>query len=174
MATDVNQTIRDSRKAAMSFLDAAKAKEERRGPQNTAPQVDKTAVRKAKKSPTQDFLDAARRNEARATAKQNNEEADFDIAQRVRQMSDEDFNKAVADGALTPEQIRRAGEYEWDIYMGDVWSETDAPETQKEPTYEEFMADPAKYGAEDVDYGSDLNNEVLRWGRYNPERYKKQ
>jgi len=138
MPTDVNQTIQDSRKAAMSFLDAAKAKEQQRGPQNTVPQVDKTAVRRTKVNPVDDFLKAAKRKGASDR---------FDLAQRIREMSDEDFEKAMADGSITPEQLRQAGEYEWDVYMGDVWSETDLPEQfNPEPTYDEFIADPEKYG----------------------------
>ena len=63
MATDTNQTIRDSRKAAMSILNSAKAKDGQRGPQNTVPQVDKTAVRR-KPNPVDDFLKAGKRKEA--------------------------------------------------------------------------------------------------------------
>ena len=138
MATNPDQTIRDSRRAAMSFLNAAKAKEEQRGPQNTVPQVDKTAVRRTKVNPVDDFLKAGKRKEARDA---------YDLAQRVRTMSDEDFEKAMADGTITPEQLRKAGEYDWDVYMGDVWSETDLPEQfNPEPTYDEFIADPEKYG----------------------------
>ena len=138
MATNPDQTIRDSRRAAMSILDSAKAKEEQRGPQKTLPQVDKTAVRRTKVNPVDDFLKAGKRKEA-ADA--------FDLANRVRTMSDEDFEKAMADGTITPEQLRKAGEYDWDIYMGDVWGETDLPEQfDPEPTYDEFIADPEKYG----------------------------
>ena len=138
MATNPDQTIRDSRKAAMSILNSAKAKEGQRGPQNTVPQVDKTAVRRTKVNPVDDFLKAGKRKEA-ADA--------FDLANRVRTMSDEDFEKAMADGSITPEQLRKAGEYDWDVYMGDVWGETDLPEQfNPEPTYDEFIADPEKYG----------------------------
>jgi len=153
MATNPDQTIRDSRRAAMSILDSAKAKDAQRGPQNTVPQVDKTAVRRTKANPVDDFLNAAKRLEARDA---------FDLAQRVRTMSDEDFEKAMADGSITPEQLRKAGEYEWDIYMGDVWSEGDHDD-EVGPTYDEFMADPAKYGAEDDD---EYVKYPLRWGRY--------
>ena len=153
MATNPDQTIRDSRRAAMSILDSAKAKEEQRGPQKTLPQVDKTAVRRTKVNPVDDFLKAGKRKEA-ADA--------FDLTQRIRTMSDEDFEKAMADGTITPEQLRKAGEYEWDIYMGDVWSEGDHDD-EVGPTYDEFMADPAKYGAEDDD---EYVKYPLRWGRY--------
>lgn len=156
MATDPNQTIRDSRRAAMSILDNAKAKDGQRGPQNTAPQVDKTAVRTTKVNPVDDFLKAGKRKEAHDA---------FDLANRVRTMSDEEFEKAMADGSITPEQLRKAGEYDWDIYMGDVWSETDLPEQfDPEPTYDEFIADPEKYG-----YTRGANEELDR----SFDRYKR-
>ena len=143
MATNPDQTIRDSRKAAMSILDSAKAKDAQRGPQNTVPQVDKTAVRRTKVNPVDDFLKAARRKEA-ADA--------IDTEQKVFNMSDEDFEQAMRDGTITPEQLRKAGEYTWDIWMGDVWSETDLPDQMAEPTYDEFIADPEKYGYTRGDY----------------------
>ena len=115
-----------------------------------------------------DFLRAGRRKEARAAAAQNGGESDFDLASRISRMSDEDFDKAVADGALTPEQIRRAGEYEFDSYMGDVWMEQDENFDKPEPTYEEFMSDPAKYGAED---NTEDPEYPRRFSRYNPSRY---
>lgn len=153
MPTDVNQTIQDSRKAAMSFLDAAKEKQEAR---KTRRPVVPPGGGRAGNSAVDSFLSAGKRNEARAAARQNNEETDFDLAQRIRSMSDEDFDKAVVDGSLTPEQLRRAGEYDWDTYMGDVWSETDLPEQfNPEPTYDEFIADPEKYG-----YRRGLNEET--------------
>lgn len=156
MATNPDQTIRDSRRAAMSILDSAKAKDAQRGPQNTVPQVDKTAVRRTKVNPVDDFLKAGKRKEA-ADA--------FDLANRVRTMSDEDFEKAMADGSITPEQLRKAGEYDWDIYMGDVWGETDLPEQfDPEPTYDEFIADPEKYG-----YTRGANEELDR----SFDRYKR-
>lgn len=156
MATNPDQTIRDSRRAAMSILDSAKDKDQQRGPQNTAPQVDKTAVRRTKVNPVDDFLKAGKRKEA-ADA--------FDLANRVRTMSDEDFEKAMADGSITPEQLRKAGEYDWDIYMGDVWGETDLPEQfDPEPTYDEFIADPEKYG-----YTRGANEELDR----SFDRYKR-
>lgn len=156
MATNPDQTIRDSRRAAMSILDSAKAKDAQRGPQNTVPQVDKTAVRRTKVNPVDDFLKAGKRKEA-ADA--------FDLANRVRTMSDEEFEKAMADGSITPEQLRKAGEYDWDIYMGDVWGETDLPEQfDPEPTYDEFIADPEKYG-----YTRGANEELDR----SFDRYKR-
>lgn len=137
MATDVNQTIKDSRKAAMSILDSAKDKDQQRGPQNTAPQVDKTAVRRTKVNPVDEFLKAAKRKEQGEA---------IDLAERIRSMSDEDFDKAVTSGELTPEQIRRGAYYDWDTYMDDVWSETDLPDQMPEPSFDEFMEDPERYG----------------------------
>jgi hypothetical protein len=167
MPTDTNQTIQDSRKAAMSFLDAAKKKEEDRG--NRTSTYTRGGSRK-KVGAVDGFLSAGRRNEARAVAAKNGEESDFDLAWRISRMSDEDFDKAVVDGTLTPEQIRRAGEYEYDTYMGDVWTEQDENFDKPEPTYEEFMSDPAKYGAEDIDDPEFPR----RFSRYNPARYQKQ
>lgn len=99
-----------------------------------------------------DFLRAGRRNEAnRAPVKKDlvtapDTDRPGDLVDRIRNMSDADFDNAVKTGALTPEQIRKAGEYDWDTWMGDVWMETDWPDTMVEPTYDEFMADPGKYG----------------------------
>lgn len=138
MATNPDQTIRDSRKAAMSILNSAKAKEGQRGPQNTVPQVDKTAVRR-KPNPVDDFLKAAKRKEAHDAV---------DLAVKVRDMSDEEFENAMKSGEITPEQLRKAGEYDWDVYMGDVWIENPDNEERfnPEPTYDEFIADPEKWG----------------------------
>lgn len=98
-----------------------------------------------------DFLRAGRRNEARrekrdlVTAPDTDNAIDLDS--RIMGMSDEEFDNAVKTGELTPDQIRKAGEYAWDVYMGDVWSEGDGPDRfPVEPTYDEFMADPEKYG----------------------------
>ena len=147
MPTDTNQTIQDSRKAAMSFLESAKNKMKERKERKST--YSRGGGSRGDGSAVDNFLSAGRRNEARAVASQNGGETDFDLASRIREMSDEDFDKAVASGELTPDQIRRAGEYDWDVYMGDVWSEGDGPDRfPVEPTYDEFMADPAKYGYE--------------------------
>ncbi len=167
MATDTNQTIQDSRRAAMSFLESAKKKAEDR--KNRRPTYPRGGGSRGEVSAVDNFLGAGRRNEARAAAAQNGGESDFDLAWRISRMSDDDFEKAVADGSLTPEQIRRAGEYEYDTYMGDVWSEGDHDD-EVEPTYEEFMSDPAKYGAEDIEDPEFPR----RFSRYNPARYQKQ
>ena len=168
MATDTNQTIQDSRRAAQSFLDAAKKKiDDRKNRRSTYP---RGGGSRGEGSAVDNFLSAGQRNEARAVAAQNGGESDFDLAWRISRMSDEDFDKAVADGSLTPEQIRRAGEYEYDTYMGDVWSEGDHDD-EAEPTYEEFMSDPAKYGAPDDTTDPEYPR---RFSRYNPARFKKQ
>lgn len=173
MATDTNQTIQDSRKAAMSFLDAAKKKEEDRG--NRTSTYTRGGSRK-KVGAVDGFLSAGRRNEARAIAAQKGDESDFDLANRIRMMSEDDFNKAVSEGTLTPEQLRRAGEYEYDTYMGDVWSEGDHDD-EVEPTYDEFIADPRKYGVTytDEDVANDPNMDIypVNWGRYKSTVRKK-
>ena len=173
MAKDVAQTIRDSRRAAMEILDGAKEREkERNNRAGAASPAERTkafnernrasdARRGARTNPVEDFLRAGKVREAH----RNGQEADFDIAQRIRSMSDEQFDDAVKSGYLTPEQIRKAGEYEYDIYMGDVWSENADNDLLPEPTYDEFMADPAKYGyEEDPEW-------PLHLDRYNPARF---
>lgn len=156
MPTDTNQTIQDSRKAAMSFLESAKNKMKERKERKST--YSRGGGSRGDGSAVDNFLSAGRRNEARAVASQNGGETDFDLASRIREMSDEDFDKAVASGELTPDQIRRAGEYDWDVYMGDVWSEGDGPDRfPVEPTYDEFMSDPAKYG-----YRRGINEETDR------------
>lgn len=169
MANDVNQTIQDSRRAAMSFLQSAKKKaEDRKNRRSTYP---RGGGSRGEGSAVDNFLSAGQRNAARAVAARNGGESDFDLAWRISRMSDEDFDKAVADGTLTPEQIRRAGEYEYDTYMGDVWMEQDENFDKPEPTYEEFMSDPAKYGAPDDTTDPEYPR---RFSRYNPARYQKQ
>lgn len=156
MPTDTNQTIQDSRKAAMSFLESAKNKMKERKERKST--YSRGGGSRGNGSAVDNFLSAGRRNEARSVASQNGGETDFDLASRIREMSDEDFDKAVASGELTPEQVRKAGEYDWDVYMGDVWSEGDGPDRfPVEPTYDEFMADPAKYG-----YRRGINEETDR------------
>lgn len=94
-----------------------------------------------------DFLRAGRRKEAAQSAA-TPEERPSSIMDRIRNMSDDEFGEALRSGSLTPDQVRKAGEYDWDTWMGDVWSETDWPDRVAEPTYDEFMADPEKYGYE--------------------------
>lgn len=170
MAKDVNQTMKDSRRAAMSFLDAAKRGEERRN--RRRPEFARGGGSRGA-GPADEFLRAGRR----AEAARDGGETDFDLAGRIRRMSDEEFDGAVADGSLTPEQIRRAGEYEFDTYMGDVWSENADNDDVPEPTYDEFVADPRRYGVTytDEDAAGDPNADTypVNWGRYNPARYQK-
>ena len=199
MAKDVSQTIQDSRRAAMAFLDSAKKRENARNNRTgAASPAERTAsfnerfnareyqrakqaggdmldrywkeekvrqdnanTRRADAKAADDFLRAGRADEERRAGV----ESGFDLAQKIRSMSDEDFDKAVASGELTPEQIRKAGEYEYDVYMGDVWTENPDNDDVPEPTYDEFMADPAKYGhEEDPEW-------PLHLDRYNPARY---
>ena len=107
-----------------------------------------------------DFLKSGRRKELK-------EEGAIDLYRKFDGMSDEEFDQGVANGTITPQQIRKAGEYAFDVYMGDVWSEGDH-EGKAEPTYDQFVADPAKYGY--VDGGE---NDAFHFHRYNPNRYKK-
>lgn len=101
----------------------------------SAPAQGIVASRKA----ADDFIRAGRRRARMDTD-------GFSLHNRFSKMSDEDFDKAVADGTITPDQIRSAGQYAFETWRDDVWSETDAAEEQKDPTYEEFMSDPSKYG----------------------------
>ena len=95
-----------------------------------------------------DFLRAGRKKEHKEAAKPTDgkPESGFELYNKYREMSDDEFNAGVADGTITPEKKRKAGEYFYNFWMGDVWGEgNDGPE----PTYEEFMADPKKYGVEE-------------------------
>ena len=148
MATDTNQTIQDSRRAAMSFLDAAKKKAEDR--KNRTSTYSRGGGSRGGGSVVDNFLSAGRRNEARAAAAQNGGESGFDLHYRFRDMSDDDFYKGVADGEITQEQIRKAGQEAYENYMLDVWSEMDDNDLKPWPSYEEFIADPAKYGYEEA------------------------
>ena len=101
-----------------------------------------------------DFLRAGRRNE---TGKQDSGESAFVLMNRIRGRADDEFGEALRSGALTTDQVRKAGEHDWNTWMGDVWSETDWPDKVPEPTYDEFMADPEKYG-----YQRGINEETDR------------
>lgn len=176
MPTDTNQTIQDSRRAAMSILQSAQDKEKARNNRNASfaqggdtdtdverrPRLDNpddptdSAIedsirkgakdRRSAKKAVNDFWRAAMRKGRNNGTANVKEESGIELADRIRSMSDEEFENALADGTLTPEQVRKAGEYDWDVYMGDVWSEGDLPDKMPEPTYEEFMSDPEKYG----------------------------
>ena len=96
------------------------------------------------------FLKAGRKAEhKKAALPSEKKESGFALYDRLRHMSEDDFNAGVQNGSITPEQRRRAGEYFYDMWMGDVWGEGD--HNEPEPTFEEFMANPAKYGVEEND-----------------------
>ena len=81
----------------------------------------------------------------------------IDFFDKINEMSDEDFDKAVKSGELTNDQIRSAGEYFLDTWIGDVWREGDHDD-EPDPTYEEFYANPSKYGhTEGQSFGSHLD-----------------
>lgn len=169
MATDTNQTIQDSRKAAQSFLDAAKKKiEDRKNRRSTYP---RGGGSRGEGSAVDNFLSAGRRNEARAAAAQKGEETGFDLHDRFSHMSDDEFNRGVADGTITPEQIRKAGQEAYENYMLDVWSEMDDNDLKPWPSYEEFMENPEKYGYTTINDDTEYPD---RFDRYKPSRYQKQ
>lgn len=119
--------------------------------------LDIMASRKA----ANDFLKAGARNERRRGRSRGEGIRQWS---RFSDMSDDDFDKGVADGSITPQQINDAGRYEYENWLDDVWSETDRAEDEPEPTYEQFMANPYKYG-----YNEDLGAENHLY-RYNPGR----
>lgn len=106
-----------------------------------------------------DFLRAGRKNERKQKAASS--ESGFELASRFDEMSDEEFDEGVANGTITPEQIRKAGEYKFDVYMGDVWIENPDNDDKPEPTYEQFMSNPSRYGFDNPDEHIE---------RYNPNR----
>lgn len=125
-------------------------------PEAVKPQVDNTFVKPGKAAEA--FLRAARRKERK--------ESGFELASRFREMSDEEFDKGVANGTITPEQIKAAGEYQYDVFMGDVWAEDPDNDGKEEPSYEEFMSQPEKYG-----YTEWEGEEAQKLYRYKPDRY---
>ena len=170
MATDTNKTIQDSRRAAMSFLESAKKKaEERKNRRSTYP---RGGGSRGEGSAVDGFLNAGRRNEARAAAAQKGEETGFDLYDRFSQMPDEEFDRGVAEGTITPEQIRKAGQEAYENYMLDVWSETDqAMDADGNwPSYEEFMENPEKYGYTPINDDTEYPD---RFYRFKPSRYQK-
>ena len=125
--------------------------------------IDNPTIQDSRRAAT-DFLRAGRKRELKARGLAHGggargEESVPELAQRIGDMSDEDFDRAVADGSLTPEQIRKAGEYEYDVYMGDVWVENPDNDDKPEPTYDEFIANPAKYGY-------NMEADPMKIGRY--------
>lgn len=114
-----------------------------------------------------DFLRAGRRKELRA-------EDGWDLHNRFSQMSDEDFDRGVADGSITRDQIEKAGRNAYEDYMLDVWSETDQAEDMggEWPSYEEFMENPEKYGYDsETAARNDASEYPDRYYRYKPSRY---
>ena len=112
-----------------------------------------------------DFLKAGRRKELRA-------EDGWDLHNRFSRMSDEDFDRAVADGTITRDQIDRAGRNAYEDYMLDVWSETDQADEMEQPSYEEFMENPEKYGySRETAAINDASEYPDRYYRYKPGRY---
>jgi len=112
-----------------------------------------------------DFLKAGRRKELRA-------EDGWDLHNRFSHMSDEDFDRAVADGTITRDQIEKAGRNAYEDYMLDVWSETDQADEMEQPSYEEFMANPEKYGYDsETAARNDASEYPDRYYRYKPDRY---
>jgi hypothetical protein len=112
-----------------------------------------------------DFLRAGRRRELRG-------EDGFDLHNRLSRMSDEDFDRGVADGSITPEQIEKAGRNAYEDYMLDVWSETDQADEMEQPSYEEFMENPEKYGYDgETAARNDASEYPDRFYRYKPSRY---
>jgi len=108
---------------------------------------------------TKDFLKTGRRLERK-------QEPGYELYRKFNKMSDDEFDAAYKNGDINEDDIRKAGEYAFDVYMGDVWSEGDH-DGEKEPTYEEFMSDPGKYGFVEYDV------EPWNFHRFNPNRYKK-
>jgi len=115
--------------------------------------------RRQNRKATNEFFRAARRK--RDVEENPNKRNPSQIAFEISEMSDEDFDKAVSSGKLTPEMIRKAAEYEHDVWMGDVWGETDAAETEPEPTAQEFYANLEKYGY-------DTKEDYHKFSRYVP------
>lgn len=177
-----NPTIQDSRQAAEQFLNIGAEQENKRnkkkkekmkfaivngdftdtGVENSVPPVS----RKGKiKNAVNEFLRFGKQKEALGGGGRGEMDA-FEIADMIGNMSDEEFDKAVANGELTPEMIRKAGEYERQVWDDDVWSETDEGENNPLPPYDEFFSNLDKYGYDTkVDYH--------KYTRYNPNRYKK-
>ena len=116
-----------------------------------------------------DFMRSAMRKSA-----PKDEENGFDLHNRFSRMSDEEFDRGVADGTITKDQIRKAGQEAYENYMLDVWSETDQAEDMdgKWPSYEEFYENPEKYGySKEPAAENDASEYPDRYYRYKPSRY---
>lgn len=116
-----------------------------------------------------DFMRSAMRKSA-----PKDEENGFDLHNRFSRMSDEEFDRGVADGTITKDQIRKAGQEAYENYMLDVWSETDQADEAggKWPSYEEFYENPEKYGySKETAAENDASEYPDRYYRYKPSRY---
>lgn len=119
---------------------------------------------KASRRAASDFLRAGRRQEL----KRNGEESGWELFSRFDKMSDEDFDKGVADGSITKDQIRKAGQEAYENYMLDVWSEQDDNDLKEWPSYEEFYENPEQYGYTGVKDDPEFPDRLYR---YKPGRY---
>ena len=127
--------------------------------------------RRAQRRAVDGFWRSAMRKSAPAKTE---EESGYDLHDRFSRMSDEEFDKAVADGTITKDQIRKAGQEAYENYMLDVWSEGDQADEMggKWPSYEEFMENPEKYGyTSEIAKENDASEYPDRYYRYKPSRY---
>lgn len=119
-------------------------------------------------------VDGFWRSAMRKSAPKQEEESGWDLHDRFSHMSDEEFDRGVADGTITKDQIRKAGQEAYENYMLDVWSETDQADEAggKWPSYEEFYENPEKYGyTSEVAAENDSSKYPDRFYRYKPSRY---
>jgi len=125
--------------------------------------------RRAQRRAVNDFWRSAMRKGA---PKQEGEESGWDLHDRFSRMSDEDFDKGVADGTITKDQIRKAGQDAYENYMLDVWSENADNDEKPWPSYEEFYENPEKYGySKETAAENDASEYPDRFYRYKPSRY---
>lgn len=119
-------------------------------------------------------VDGFWRSAMRKGAPKQEEESGYDLHDRFSRMSDEEFDRGVADGTITKDQIRKAGQEAYENYMLDVWSETDQADEAggKWPSYEEFYENPEKYGySKETAAENDASEYPDRFYRYKPSRY---
>jgi len=124
--------------------------------------------RRAQRRAVNDFW----RSAMRKGAPRQEEESAYDLRDRFSHMSDEEFDKGVADGTITKEQIRKAGQDAYENYMLDVWSENADNDEKPWPSYEEFYENPEKYGySKETAAENDASEYPDRFYRYKPSRY---
>lgn len=119
-------------------------------------------------------VDGFWRSAMRKSSPEQEEESGWDLHDRFSRMSDEEFDRGVADGTITKDQIRKAGQEAYENYMLDVWSETDQADEAggKWPSYEEFYENPEKYGySKETAAENDASEYPDRYYRYKPSRY---